>query len=96
MARPYRILLVSGSLRANSINTAVLRTARAVAPHGIDAVLYERLADLPHFNPDDDAEPFHPASPNCAPRFGRRTRSCSRRRNTPGHFRARSRICWTG
>ena len=61
MARPYRILLVSGSLRANSINTAVLRTARAVAPHGIDAVLYERLADLPHFNPDDDAEPLHPA-----------------------------------
>src|SRR5947207_11939579 len=61
MARPYRILLVSGSLRANSINTAVLRTARAVAPHGIDAVLYERLADLPHFNPDDGAEPLHPA-----------------------------------
>jgi NAD(P)H-dependent FMN reductase len=57
------ILLVSGSLRANSTNTAVLRTAQAVAPEGIEAVLYEGMADLPHFNPDDDAEgaPVHPA-----------------------------------
>jgi chromate reductase len=58
-----RILLVSGSLRARSTNTAVLRTARAVAPAGIEAVLYEGMGSLPHFNPDDDAEgaPVHPA-----------------------------------
>ena len=60
-ATPYRVLLVSGSLRANSINTAVLRTARVVAQPGIAAVLYERLSDLPHFNPDDDVELLHPA-----------------------------------
>ncbi len=58
-----RVLLISGSLRAGSTNTAVLRTARAVAPDGITAVLYEDMAALPHFNPDDDAEgaPVHPA-----------------------------------
>jgi NAD(P)H-dependent FMN reductase len=57
------ILLVSGSLRAGSTNTAVLRTAQAVAPDGIATVLYEGMAALPHFNPDDDAEgaPVHPA-----------------------------------
>jgi chromate reductase, NAD(P)H dehydrogenase (quinone) len=57
------ILLVSGSLRAGSTNTAVLRTAQAVAPAGIETVLYEGMAGLPHFNPDDDAEgaPVHPA-----------------------------------
>jgi NAD(P)H-dependent FMN reductase len=58
-----RVLLISGSLRAGSTNTAVLRTALDVAPAGIEAVLYEGMATLPHFNPDDDAEgaPVHPA-----------------------------------
>jgi chromate reductase, NAD(P)H dehydrogenase (quinone) len=58
-----RVLLVSGSLRAGSTNTAVLRTAQAVAPDGIETRLYEDMASLPHFNPDDDAEgaPVHPA-----------------------------------
>lgn len=52
-----RLLLVSGSLRAGSTNSAVVRTAREVARSAdIDAVLYEGMADLPHFNPDDDEE----------------------------------------
>jgi NAD(P)H-dependent FMN reductase len=55
------VLLVSGSLRERSTNTAVLRTARAVAPAGVACVLYDGLADLPHFSPDDDVEPLHPA-----------------------------------
>jgi chromate reductase len=57
------VLLISGSLRTGSTNTALLRTARAVAPDGIAAVLYEDMASLPHFNPDDDAEgaAVHPA-----------------------------------
>lgn len=58
---PCRILLVSGSLRSASTNTAALRTAVAVAPPGVDAVFYEGLAELPHLNPDDDAEPLHAA-----------------------------------
>jgi NAD(P)H-dependent FMN reductase len=56
-----QVLLVSGSLRAGSTNTALLRTARLVAPPEITAVLYEGLARLPHFNPDDDWPPLHPA-----------------------------------
>ncbi len=57
-AVPLRILLVSGSTRAGSTNTAVLRTAPAVAPEGVTAVLYDGLAGLPAFNPDDDHEPL--------------------------------------
>lgn len=50
------VLLVSGSLRGASTNAALLRTAAAVAPAGVTTTLYEGLAELPHFNPDDDAE----------------------------------------
>jgi NAD(P)H-dependent FMN reductase len=56
-----RVLLVSGSTRSGSVNTAALRTAQAVAPEGVAAVLYERLADLPAFVPGDGPEPPHPA-----------------------------------
>jgi NAD(P)H-dependent FMN reductase len=57
-----QILLISGSTRSGSTNTAVLRTASAVAPAGVmTTTLFEGLADLPHFNPDDDKEPLHPA-----------------------------------
>jgi NAD(P)H-dependent FMN reductase len=55
------VLLISGSLRSRSTNTAVLRSARSVAPDGVVADLYEGMAGLPHFNPDDDAEPLPPA-----------------------------------
>ncbi len=56
-----RVLLISGSLRHGSTNTALLDTARACAPAGVEALLYKDLAALPHFNPDDDVEPLHPA-----------------------------------
>jgi chromate reductase, NAD(P)H dehydrogenase (quinone) len=60
---PVRILLLSGSLRDGSTNTAALRTAVHVAPEEIEAVLYDGMASLPHFNPDDDPDggPVHPA-----------------------------------
>jgi NAD(P)H-dependent FMN reductase len=54
------ILLISGSLRAGSTNTAVLETARAVATDGIVTAIYDGLGRLPHFNPDDDVEPLPP------------------------------------
>jgi chromate reductase len=57
-----RILFVSGSLRARSTNTGVLRTALEVAPPGVEATLYGGLAELPHFNQDDDVEPLPPAA----------------------------------
>jgi NAD(P)H-dependent FMN reductase len=50
--------LIGGSLRAGSVNAAVLTTALSLAPPGVTSELYERLADLPHFNPDDDRDPL--------------------------------------
>jgi NAD(P)H-dependent FMN reductase len=54
------ILLVSGSLRSGSSNAAALRTAAEIAGDGIETVLYEGMASLPHFNPDDDVEGAEP------------------------------------
>jgi chromate reductase len=56
-----RLLLVSGSMRARSVNAAVLRTLAALAPEGVETHIYEGLGALPHFNPDDDYEPLDPA-----------------------------------
>jgi chromate reductase, NAD(P)H dehydrogenase (quinone) len=56
MDRPLRILAISGSLRAASSNTAVLRAMAAMAPAGVAITLYDRLAGLPYFNPDLDGE----------------------------------------
>src|SRR4051812_18704766 len=50
------LLLISGSLRAGSTNSAALRTAVALAGDGMHVVLYDGIGELPHFNPDDDAE----------------------------------------
>ncbi len=55
------ILLVSGSTRARSTNSALLRTAALCAPEGVRAVNYDGLGALPHFNPDLDADPLPPA-----------------------------------
>jgi chromate reductase len=52
--RAVRILAISGSLRAASSNTALLRAAVSLAPEGVEVVLYEGLVSLPHFNPDLD------------------------------------------
>jgi NAD(P)H-dependent FMN reductase len=54
-----RFLLVSGSLRAGSTNSALLRTAAQVAPE-VDCQVYEGLARLPAFNPDDEGDPLPP------------------------------------
>jgi NAD(P)H-dependent FMN reductase len=52
------VLLISGSTRAASSNSGLLRTAVVAAPPGVRAVLYDGLAALPHFNPDDDRAPL--------------------------------------
>lgn len=53
------LLLISGSLRGGSTNTAVLRTVATI----VTARLHKGLDTLPHFNPDDDTEgaELHPA-----------------------------------
>ncbi|HEX5497356.1 MAG TPA: NAD(P)H-dependent oxidoreductase [Mycobacteriales bacterium] len=60
MTTPCHVLMICGSLRTGSTNEAALRTAAAVAPGGVTTTLFDRLSELPHFNPDDDREPLHP------------------------------------
>src|SRR6266699_3994253 len=57
-----RILLISGSTRRGSGNTAALRTVQALAPDGVTAELYDGLAALPAFSPDQDERPPAPAA----------------------------------
>jgi NAD(P)H-dependent FMN reductase len=52
-----RIVLVTGSTRPGSTNSAALRTAHAVAPAGVETVSYEGLAGLPAFVPGDGDPP---------------------------------------
>jgi chromate reductase, NAD(P)H dehydrogenase (quinone) len=59
---PYRVLAISGSLRARSANAVALQAAAALAPAAVKVHLYPGLADLPHFNPDLDCDEHRPAS----------------------------------
>lgn len=52
-----KILAISGSLRAVSSNTALLRAAATLAPPGMEIAVYGGLGDLPHFNPDLEGNP---------------------------------------
>jgi len=52
-----RILAISGSLRAQSSNSAVLGAAVRLVPVGMEMLVYRGLASLPHFNPDLDIDP---------------------------------------
>lgn len=47
-------LALSGSLRAASTNTALLKTMQLHAPDDCRIILYDRLGHLPIFNPDDE------------------------------------------
>jgi chromate reductase, NAD(P)H dehydrogenase (quinone) len=49
-----QILAISGSLRAASSNTILLKAAATLAPENVDVIIYRGLADLPPFNPDLD------------------------------------------
>ena len=51
-----RIVTISGSLRAQSSNAALLRALARLAPEEVDVVAYDGLGELPHFNPDLDEE----------------------------------------
>jgi len=53
-----KILGISGSLRAASVNTALLRTAATLTPSGVTLVVYDGVGNLPHFNPELDQEPL--------------------------------------
>lgn len=52
------ILAISGSLRAASINSALLRAAARLAPEGASVTILDIVGELPLFNPD--IEPHFP------------------------------------
>ncbi len=56
-----KVLGVSGSLRADSHNTAILRGARDLMPTGVELELWNGLRDIPPYDEDDDTEPAPPA-----------------------------------
>jgi NAD(P)H-dependent FMN reductase len=63
-----RILLISGSTRSASTNSAALRAMHEHRPEGIDTVWYEEvagLASLPAFNPDAEDDLPHPVTVLC-------------------------------
>ena len=53
------ILGISGSLRASSTNTAILRAVATLAPENMRVILYNGLAELPHFSPELDGDNAH-------------------------------------
>jgi NAD(P)H-dependent FMN reductase len=52
-----RILAISGSLRAASINSALLRAAGRLAPPGVEVMPCSVVGELPLFNPDLEGDP---------------------------------------
>ncbi|HTI92280.1 MAG TPA: NADPH-dependent FMN reductase [Puia sp.] len=57
MPRPT-ILALSGSTRQTSVNKAILDFIRTTYATNYDIIIYEKLSDLPYFNPDN-TDPEH-------------------------------------
>ncbi|HEY2437434.1 MAG TPA: NAD(P)H-dependent oxidoreductase [Solirubrobacteraceae bacterium] len=51
-----RVLGISGSLRANSLNSALLRAAAERLPAGAELVEFERLREIPPYDEDVELE----------------------------------------
>jgi chromate reductase len=56
-----RLFAISGSLRGQSINTALLGALARVAPPAVEIVLWKDMDEIPAFNPD--VEQAHEAGP---------------------------------
>jgi chromate reductase, NAD(P)H dehydrogenase (quinone) len=52
-----RVLAISGSLRSDSANTALLRALREEAPGGVEVELWHGLKVIPPYDQDDDVVP---------------------------------------
>lgn len=55
-----RILAISGSLRRDSHNTALLRAAADLLPPGVELTIYAELEQIPPFNEERVADPLAP------------------------------------
>ena len=51
-----KILAISGSLRPQSSNTAILQAVVELVTADVNISIYERIGNLPHFNPDLDRD----------------------------------------
>jgi NAD(P)H-dependent FMN reductase len=51
-----KVLAISGSLRAASVNSALLRATARLAPGGMEVCVYSEIRALPLFNPDLETE----------------------------------------
>ena len=68
-----RVLGISGSLRRDSLNSALLRAAAERLPAGAELVEFERLREIPPYDEDVEVEATRPWSRSCARRSrGRR------------------------
>jgi chromate reductase, NAD(P)H dehydrogenase (quinone) len=54
-----RILGISGSLRKDSHNTALLRAAAELLPPGVEFELFDGLRDVPPYDADEDLPELH-------------------------------------
>jgi NAD(P)H-dependent FMN reductase len=61
MSAARRVLCICGSLRRVSSNRAALEAARQLAPASLELAMYDDLATLPLFNPDDERDPLPPS-----------------------------------
>ena len=50
-----RVLGISGSLRRDSLNSALLRTAAERLPAGAELIEFDRLREIPPYDADDEA-----------------------------------------
>lgn len=62
MTGRVRIASICGSLRAQSVNAAVLAEAQRLAPTHVELIRCDLLDQLPHFNPDLDRNSPPPAA----------------------------------
>jgi chromate reductase, NAD(P)H dehydrogenase (quinone) len=60
-ATAMKIIGISGSLRTDSLSTALLNAAAALSPRYVKLMVYDGIGKLPHFNPQLDKEPAPPA-----------------------------------
>ena len=56
-----RVLGISGSLRRDSLNSALLRAAAERLPAGVELVAFERLRDIPPYDADVEEADRHAA-----------------------------------
>lgn len=55
-----KVLAICGSTRTNSSNLQIINAIVALSSHDLEIELYDKLSELPHFNPDLDNDSVAP------------------------------------